>query len=117
MEPPGAAVGRELTRLDASRELFWSAAPVEGRLAAILGEAAVEEDREVELVGDTVRQRDGRRPGARLVARPNRDERNDIRSSDPGVGALVPPEVDQLGGAPDPSEKGFDEFVLVPTSV
>ena len=96
MQPAGAAVGPHLARIDPSLELIRPSAAEERRLAAVIGEAAVEEHGQLELGGDPVGERERRLACGRLGLGLERDERDDVRRADARMGAIVLPEVDAL---------------------
>jgi ABC-type multidrug transport system fused ATPase/permease subunit len=111
VEPGRAPVGDELARVDAPLELLGAAAPVEGGLAAVLGQPSVEEDREPELVGEPVGEEERSRPRAVLVLGPERHDRDDVRHSDPRVGSLVGAEVDEIDGRANACDERRDELL------
>ena len=100
MQPARAPVRRELARVDPPLQLLRPAAPEERRLAAVLRQAPVEEDRKLELVAEPVGEARGRsrardpRPRGRIGT-----SGTHVRGTDARVRADVRAEVDELDGA------------------
>src|SRR6266508_4790519 len=102
-----------LTCADPPLELCWPAPAEEGRPAA-RGRIRVEEDRKPELRSDPVG--DSERTGSRSLAVGGiqRDDRHDIRRTDPRVGAHVAAKGNSLMRARDACAQRVDELLLAP---
>ncbi len=109
-----SAVRRQLATVETLLQLGKTASPKERKTPPLGGQPPVEEDRQLELRRETIREKHGRldRPGLVLAAK--RDEGNDIRGADPRMHADVLAQIDLRDGPPDPGEQRLDE--LLPAS-
>jgi demethylmenaquinone methyltransferase/2-methoxy-6-polyprenyl-1,4-benzoquinol methylase len=98
--------------VDPALQLVGTAAPEEGGTASGC-RIAVEEDRQLELLADPLREPTSRRTRSTGVHGLQRNDRNDVGSADPWMRTRMATQVDSLAGARDPREEGIDELLIV----
>ena len=111
IEPGRAEVGLKLAGRDPALQLLRSAAPEECRAAAS-SELAVEEDGQLELGADPLRDTQSDRLRLLHLRRNQRHDGHDVGGADPRVNALVAAEVDVVARAGDPGDKSLDECIV-----
>ncbi len=79
-------------------------------MAAIVGQRSVEEDRQLEIGGGATGERERRLSRPRLVIRPDRNDRHDVRRADPRVNPLVASKVDAFDRYADTRQKRLDDI-------
>ncbi len=110
---PRRPVGRsDLARVEPPLELLCPATPEEGRPSS-LPHLAVEERGQPELRRQPLREQSGRALRARHVGRSDRDDRDDVRGTDPRMHAVVAAQVDPLLRHRDARDQRVLEVLLV----
>jgi SAM-dependent methyltransferase len=107
-----AVVGCELAPVDSALQLVGTAAPEEGG-AASRGRIAVEENRQLELLADTLGEPTRCCAGATVVPALHGNNGNDVGRADPWVRAGVVAQVDPAARARDRREQRIDEIRIV----
>ena len=101
-------IRRELTCVDPTLQLVWSAAAEEGRPPA-RRKLSVQEDRQCELLADPLGNASGRDPRALAVLGSQRNDGHHVGGADARMSALVPPQVDPIARARHSAHEGVDE--------
>jgi hypothetical protein len=112
VESRGSVVGTKLACVDAALEALRTSLPEERRPSTRRG-LAVEEDRQAELRADPLREPKCAILRPLAVCRIERDDRDDVCGTDPGMSSFVTAQVDPVAGVRDSGQESLDERGVV----